>query len=163
MSHLQAVLTIGVYGWTPDTFMAALALARCDAVADIRARRGVRGAQHAFANRQRLEAMLTASGIVYLHLPELAPTAETRALQRREDDETGTAKRDRTGLHEDFVRAYGGQLELLDAAALAERLGGSARRPALLCVESRPAACHRGLAASYVAHAAGVEVADLVP
>lgn len=50
------VVTIGVYGYTPETFFAALQEAGVDLLCDIRQRRGVRGAEYAFANSQRLQA-----------------------------------------------------------------------------------------------------------
>src|SRR5688572_26927692 len=79
------ILTIGVYGWRQDDFLERLATAGVDVVVDIRARRGVRGAEYAFANRTRLISDLERAGFRYLHMPELAPTPEIRTLQKRAD------------------------------------------------------------------------------
>ena len=48
------ILTIGVYGFTHDTFREALAKHRPGVFVDTRRRRGVRGSQYSFANSQRL-------------------------------------------------------------------------------------------------------------
>jgi hypothetical protein len=40
---MTAVVTIGVYGWALDTFLAALRSANVGLVLDVRQRRGVRG------------------------------------------------------------------------------------------------------------------------
>jgi len=42
-------VTIGVYGWDAERFFAALKAAQVDTFCDIRDRRGVRGAEYAFA------------------------------------------------------------------------------------------------------------------
>lgn len=54
---LQRVATIGVYGFDADSFFAALVANGVDLFCDLRARRGVRGRECAFANARRLEAM----------------------------------------------------------------------------------------------------------
>ena len=51
---MRAVATIGVYGWTLDRFLAALDEADVRLLLDVRQRRGVRGAEYAWANAQRL-------------------------------------------------------------------------------------------------------------
>lgn len=163
MSAPTAILTIGVYGWTEHTFLRALDGANVDGLVDIRARRGVRGATHAFANRTRLEGLLRAAGIGYLHLPELAPSESIRAIQHAEDEATRTLKRDRSTLDSGFIRSYKEEvLGSRDVRAIAERLDGYAR-PALLCIERTPAACHRSLAARWIADQIGVNVTNLEP
>ena len=47
---LERVVTIGAYGFSADRFFAALREAGVDTFLDIRQRRGVRGAEYAFAN-----------------------------------------------------------------------------------------------------------------
>ncbi len=66
---LERILTIGAFGFTEATFFAALVEARVDLLADIRQRRGVRGAEYAFVNHQRLVAGLSAAGIGYRYEP----------------------------------------------------------------------------------------------
>jgi hypothetical protein len=55
---LERVATIGVYGFDADHFFAAVLDARTDLFCDLRARRGVRGREYAFANARRLEHRL---------------------------------------------------------------------------------------------------------
>ena len=81
--------TIGVYGFTAETFLSALREARVGLLLDVRQRRGVRGSEYAWANSARLQAALAEAGIGYRHLKELAPTTELRQLQYAEDDKAG--------------------------------------------------------------------------
>ncbi len=156
------MLTIGVYGWEANAWLSALARAGCDRVVDIRARRGVRGREYAFANRRRLEALLRDAGIAYLHLPELAPSREMRDVQAAADTASRQPKRARTVLDSAFAEAYEqGIAAQVDWADLVRRVDGVA--PALLCVERLPTACHRSIAASRLAASAGVRVEDLIP
>ena len=50
------IATIGVYGWTLESFLAALHVANVRVVLDVRQRRGVRGPEYAWANSARLQA-----------------------------------------------------------------------------------------------------------
>jgi uncharacterized protein (DUF488 family) len=159
---MDRILTIGVYGWTAEAWLAALRQAGCDVVVDIRARRGVRGRESAFANRSRLETALSEAGVGYVHLPDLAPSRTTRDTQVAADISSGTAKRDRSGLHPAFADAYLAEVAgRTDWHAVAAAIPGTA--PALLCVERLPSACHRSLAAAELARIASVPVQDLVP
>lgn len=159
---MERVLTVGVYGWTAEAWIAALRAAGCDAVVDIRARRGVRGPAYAFANRKRLEAALAEAGIRYQHLPELAPSRATRAAQAAVDKDALTRKRDRAVLSTGFVVRYEAEVGIpTDWRAVAASIEGKA--PALLCVEGAAAACHRSIAAERLSAAAGVPVEHLEP
>lgn len=159
---MDRVLTIGVYGWTAEGWLEALAAAGCDAVVDIRARRGVRGREYAFANRSRLEVALAAAGIRYLHRSELAPSAEIRRAQKDADTTSGTRKRDRATMDGSFSNLYSGLIaDQIDWNAFATGLDATA--PALLCVERTASACHRSIAADRLAAAVGADVVDLVP
>ena len=91
------VATIGVYGFTAERFLAALRDAGVGQVLDVRQRRGVRGAEYAWANSKRLQAALADAAIGYEHLPQLAPTTELRQLQYAEDARRGEGKRSRSG------------------------------------------------------------------
>lgn len=159
---LQRVITIGVYGYTADAFFSALVNANVDLFCDIRARRGVRGRDYAFANSQRLQARLRDLGIRYWHLPELAPTTDIRSLQRRADANAGLAKRERPELAESFVTAYLEMLAGPASLAAIDRIASAASVPALFCVERLPSACHRSLVARRLAMDA-VPVEHLVP
>jgi uncharacterized protein (DUF488 family) len=65
------VATIGVHGATLEAFLRALREADVRLVLDVRQRRGVRGAEYAWANAARLQEALAAAGIEYRHRREL--------------------------------------------------------------------------------------------
>jgi uncharacterized protein (DUF488 family) len=160
---VRELVTIGVYDWTLDAFLAALAEADVREVLDVRQRRGVRGAQYAWANAKRLEAALAEAGIAYRHLPELAPTTELRELQYAEDDRTGEGKRSRSRLAEAYVERYTGEiLDRADLDAVVAELPAEGAA-ALLCVERDAEACHRSLVAERVKDDHGVRVTHLTP
>ena len=71
---MKTVATVGVYGFTAETFLRALRDADVRLLIDVRQRRGVSGPDYAWANSQRLQAALAGAGIEYRHLKELAPT-----------------------------------------------------------------------------------------
>jgi uncharacterized protein (DUF488 family) len=160
---MLSVATIGVYGFSSEMFLRALAAARVELVVDVRQRRGVRGAEYAWANAQRLQAALAEAGIGYEHRKELAPTTELRQLQYAEDDRQGVGKRSRSELAPEYVRRY--TEEILDRADLWDLVAGlpAAGRAALLCVERDPEACHRSLIAARLAERHGAVVAHLRP
>src|SRR6201989_1205036 len=103
---MRDLATIGVYGSDLDRFLAALRGAGGDLLLDLRQRRGVRGAEYAWANAKRIEAELRAAGVVYQHVPELAPTTAMREAQYEADAAKDEGKRSRTGLSEDHVGRY---------------------------------------------------------
>lgn len=155
--------TIGVYGFSGESFMATLRDAGVVLVLDVRQRRGVRGSQYAWANSLRLQAALADAGIGYRHLRRLAPTTELRQLQYREDERLGFGKRNREALAEEYVRRYSAEvLDRVDLEPIAESLPQSGRS-ALMCVERDPAACHRSLLARRLMRLVGGSVVDLLP
>ncbi len=157
-------VTIGAYGWDAERFFAALVAAGVDTFCDLRARRGVRGREYAFANSQRLQARLAELGIRYLHRPDLAPDAETRAAQHAADQAGHTAKRQRGSLSPAFVDAYCRErLDGFDSAVFLADLAPGAQVIALFCVEREPAACHRGLLADRLARDLDITVRHLLP
>jgi uncharacterized protein (DUF488 family) len=160
---LGRVVTVGVYGFTVDRFLAALRDARVDVVLDVRQRRGVRGPEYAWANSQRLQREIADAGIAYRHLKELAPTTAMREAQYAVDAAKGEGKRSRTELSDIYRRAYLEQI--LDPADLDELLGDfdESVTGALLCVERDARACHRGLIADRLAAEYGVPVEHAVP
>jgi uncharacterized protein (DUF488 family) len=156
-----SVATIGVYGYTVDAFLDALAAARVGLLLDVRQRRGVRGPEYAWANSQRLQAALADAGIEYQHHKELAPTTELRHVQYREDDRLGVGKRSRAELapeyHDRYIREILNHVDL--APIVAEMPADSTT--ALFCVEHDPEACHRSLVAARLAAEYGLTVTHL--
>jgi len=160
---VRTVATIGVYGFTAQTFLQRLRAADVGLVLDVRQRRGVRGSEYAWANSARLQAALADAGLRYRHHKELAPTTELRRLQYREDDRQGVGKRSRTQLAPEYREPY--IREILDRADLAAMVAAlPIERPAaLLCVERDPDACHRSLIADRLAAEYGVRIEPLTP
>lgn len=156
------IATIGVYGFDAGSFLDALRGAGVGIVIDVRQRRGVRGAEYAWANSKRLQAALREAGIDYAHMKELAPTTELRRILYREDARRGEGQRSRTVLAPEFVRLYTETIldrsDLAPIAELAEKT-----YPALLCVERDPEACHRSLIAERLRVDRGLEVDHLRP
>jgi uncharacterized protein (DUF488 family) len=159
----EQLLTVGVYGSSEDRFYRCLERANVDALIDIRRRRGARGSQYAFINSKRLQEGLAARHLQYLHLLELAPTAEIRELQKKADKARDESKRARAGLSPEFTLAY--ESDVLTPSTLRSAADQLRRyeRPALLCVEAAPEACHRSLAASHLASILSVPVEHLQP
>lgn len=163
MTTIEAVYTVGVYGFTEDRFVRALKDAGVDLVVDVRQRRGVRGSTYAFANATRLDSALTASGIAVQPWKDMAPTPALRERQKQADRESNTLKSSRVGLAPAFAAGYTEEvLNAADSDELLQRLNGFGR-PALLCVEKSAGACHRSLLARWLAHAADVDVIHLEP
>jgi len=159
----RRLATIGVYGFSADTFLAALHRADVRLVVDVRQRRGVRGSQYAWANAKRLTAALAAAGIGYRHRRDLAPTTELRRLQYAEDDRLGVGKRSRVELAPAYRERYISEiLDPADLSAVLELLP-AAGVGALLCVERDPEACHRSLIAARLETEYGLPVTHLRP
>jgi uncharacterized protein (DUF488 family) len=155
------IATIGVYGFHGDSFIETLDEAGITLVVDVRQRRGVRGAQYAWANAQRLRRRLADNSIGYVHHEELAPTTELRELQYRADARSGAGKRTRDELSAEYVAGYTSQI--LDRVDLGELIADLPvhGRGALLCVEAAAAACHRSLIAQRLADRHGFAVEHL--
>jgi uncharacterized protein (DUF488 family) len=118
-----------------------------DVLLDVRLRRGVRGSEYAWANSRHLQGALSDNGVEYVHLKELAPTSEMRAMQYAADAAAGEGKRSRSKLSVAFKSVYVEQiLGQADLGALFDRFDDSITA-ALLCVERDPWACHRSLIA----------------
>jgi uncharacterized protein (DUF488 family) len=160
--RLDQIATIGVYGADLEGFLAALREAGVNLLLDVRQRRGVRGAQYAWANAARLEASLREARIGYQHLPELAPTTAMREAQYEADEAQGVGKRNRTALAPAYVEMYTEQvLDPADLEPLVRFIGRS--RAALFCVERDAAACHRSLVAARLARDHGARIVNLRP
>ena len=160
---MSRVVTIGVYGWTLEGFLEALAAADVRVLIDVRQRRGVRGPEYAWANAVRLQSALAQVGVLYRHHIDLAPTTELRHVQYAEDARRGVGKRSRVALAPEYRARY--EREILnhaDLPALLRELPAQGAA-ALLCVERDPEACHRSLIASRLAHCHGMAVTHLRP
>ncbi len=158
------LVTLGVYGSTEESFFNALRQAKVDTFVDLRRRRGVRGALYGYANSARLQSKLAEIGIRYLHMLDLAPSAEVRDKQDSTDRANGVAKRKRLDLAEAFKEAYTRQhLEPYNSDKFLEAVGPDAKVVALFCVEREPEACHRSLAAAKLADDLGLQVTVLRP
>jgi uncharacterized protein (DUF488 family) len=157
------LVTIGVYGFALEEFLAALRSADVQLLLDVRQRRGVRGPEYAWANSKRLQEALAGAGIAYEHRPELAPTTELRRLQYAEDDRQGVGKRSRAELAPAYRERY--IAEILNHADLDDVIDALPEEGAgaLLCVERDPEACHRSLIAERLAAEHGLEATHLRP
>ena len=154
----MSIATIGVYGWTLESFLTALRAAEVRVVLDVRQRRGVRGPECAWANSARLQAALAGAGIEYRHHKELAPTTDLRHVQYEEDARQGVGKRPRMELAPEYRGRY--QREILDRADLGElvRELPADGLAALLCVERDPETCHRSVIVERLEAEYGVSV-----
>lgn len=161
---MRKLVTIGGYGFTEPSFLAALQAANVRAFVDIRQRRGMRGSKYAFLNSARLQSLMARAGIRYLHVKELAPTSDVRGVQKAADREASVSKVARMQLSNEFVEAYRSNiLASFDSAQLEALVGPEAEVVALFCVERRPEACHRLLAAQKLADDRHVPVEHLMP
>ena len=123
----------------------------------MRRRRGVRGAEYAWANATRLQELVAREGIAYEHRLDLAPSDDLRRALYREYEQQGIGQRSRTELSAGYVQRYLAEvLARVDLQALADSLPAVT---ALMCVEHAPQACHRSLIAERLA---GVRVRHLV-
>lgn len=158
---MRRVVTIGVYGFTGESFLRALRAARVGLLLDVRQRRGVRGSDYAWANSKRLQAALAEAGIGYEHHKQLAPTTELRRLQYAEDARQGVGKRSRVELAAEYRRRY--TAEILDPVELTPIVASLPRDSvsAFLCVERDFRACHRSLIAERLADEHHVSVSHL--
>lgn len=160
---MRRVVTIGVYGFSAESFLAALSTAGVVLLLDVRQRRGVRGPDYSWANSVRLQAALAEAGVGYRHLGELAPTTELRQLQYREDARLGVGKRSRSELAPEYRERYTREiLDVVDLPPIVRALPAD-RTSALFCVERDPEACHRSLVAERMAAQEAVEVRHLTP
>jgi len=161
---LDRVYTVGGRSFaTPDEFGRTLKAAEVDLVLDIRWRRAARGAKFAFLNKRRLEALLDSERIGYLSVRALAPPPTIREAQHTRDALSKQTKYSRSSLDTVFVRRYSHEiLDPFDFRALLRRIATRcAKRPALLCLERNPKACHRHLVAERLAAVANCEVSHL--
>lgn len=157
------LVTIGVYGFTAETFLEKLTDRGVGLLLDLRQRRGVRGTDYAWANSARLQSALSAAKIGYRHVKGLAPTTELRHLQYREDDRQGVGKRNRIELAPAYAERYTREiLEPFDLDALVAELPADSVT-ALLCVERDPEACHRSLVAGRLQAQHGMSLSDIRP
>jgi uncharacterized protein (DUF488 family) len=157
------IATVGIYGWTLESFLAALRAAKVPVILDVRQRRGVRGPEYAWANSLRIQAALDNAGIDYRHHQELAPTTELRHLQYEADARHGVGKRSRMELAPEYRERYPSEiLDRVDLGELVDALPAEGTA-ALMCVERDPEACHRSLIAERLEAEFGISVVHLRP
>lgn len=158
------VVTIGVYGFNKDNFFDAVQAAGVQVFCDIRWRRGVRGAEYAFANHKRLQNHLESLGITYFSRRDLAPSPDIRERQWEVDKAEKVPKRKRSILSPGFITAYRDEILVdFDPHAFLNELPDGTEVVALFCVERDPAACHRSLVADRLGWMDGVIVEHLLP
>jgi uncharacterized protein (DUF488 family) len=163
MVAMPRIATIGVYEFDAARFIETLDDANVTQVIDVRQRRGVRGSRYAWANAQRLQALLADAHIGYEYHPELAPDTELRHLQYRADDRERVGKRSRVQLDPEYVRQYTEEiLDLVPLEPLVRRLPVHGIG-ALMCVEATAEACHRSLVARRLSERFGLEIVNLEP
>jgi uncharacterized protein (DUF488 family) len=157
------IVTIGAFGWQEQAFVASLVEAEVAVFCDVRRRRGVRGAEYAWVNSLRLQQTLARRHIEYQHRLDLAPSNAVRDVQARADAASGTAKRGRTQLGDDFVAAYAAEvLATFDADEFLKEARSAGSPLCLFCVERHPEACHRSLLADRL-RSVGATVTHLTP
>lgn len=158
------IVTIGAYGFTADTFRAALQHASLDTFVDIRRRRGVRGRDYAFANSVHLQQTIAELGLTYAHIPDVAPSKDLMQIETEADHAAHIRRRDRDSLSPEFIDAYNRTvLATFDTAAFMAQLPETAAAFALFCVERVPTACHRSLLAARLAHDLHATVEHITP
>ena len=158
------LVTIGVYGFTEHAFFQALQDAHVDTFCDLRARRGVRGPDYPFANSVHLQRKLAELHIRYVHIKELAPSEEIRAMQAQADKQAKIARRKRSELCEAFREAYTRDyLNSVNLEEFSRQVSEEVRVIALFCVEREPQACHRSLVANWLARTWGAQVEHITP
>lgn len=157
------LLTIGVYGTTEESFFNAIASHKVTDFVDVRARRGLRGDEHRYANHKALVQHLNDMGVRYHHRKDLAPDEQTRKEQERWDKAAGIARRARATLSPEFRRKYYEKvLRRFDPREFINLFAPKAT-VVLFCVEGPPAACHRSLLANAISSAARISWRDITP
>ncbi len=144
---MPTIWTIGYEQATMPDFLAALAGAGVEVVADVRA---IAASRRPGFSKTALAANLAEAGIRYRHFRALGTPADGRAAAR-------------AGKKAELERIYSGQLELPEAMAAGAALAELAhdQRVALLCYEREPACCHRTLLRE--AMLGDFEAVDLTP
>ena len=161
---IEKIVTIGVYGTNEARFFDALKNGRVDTFCDIRLHRGMRGSTFSYVNSAYLQKKLAELGINYIHVKELAPAKEIRAMQKEDDKHTGAEKRTRTVLGSVFVTEYQKQnLEHFDADTFIMSLPPETKTIALFCVERAPDACHRSLVGALLKEKYSIPIEDITP
>ena len=155
--------TIGVYNSTEQAFFEKLTSNHIDTFCDIRQRRGVRGAQYAFVNSNRLQARLKELGIRYEYITGLATPVEIREIQYHADEQKHLLKRERKQLDSKFVSAYTEKvLKPFNFDDFIEMLkNNNSGRIVLFCVEEIPEACHRSIVARELKERYKFKITDL--
>jgi len=158
------IYTIGVYGFTAESFFKKLVEHKIDALIDIRRRRGVRGTEFSFCNKIKLIQKLKELNIHYSHAEELSPTPEIRSLQKIADKESNINKKNRYMLCDKFIEKF--KSDMLSATSpdhFMNKYCLNHSKIVLLCVERNPLSCHRSLVADWLREKQELEIIHLVP
>lgn len=159
---ISKIFTIGAYGFTEDDFFNKLLTNKIDTFIDIRMRRGVRGSKYIFVNSNYLQSKLLELDIKYIYCKELAPNQYIRDLQKIADKINNVSKSERTSLGEAYIQSYKEViLAQFSFNNFLVTLSPKSHNIVLFCVEREPKACHRSLAAEYLAEKINVEVKHL--
>ena len=146
----RTIWTIGHSNRTLEEFLAVLAPARIESIADVRRFPGSRKWPH--FGGEALRESLGAQGIAYLHLPELGG--------RRGRAASGSPN---TAWRVESFNAYADHMQSEEFREGLARLmtSAEARRTAIMCSEAVPWRCHRRLIADALL-VRGWEVVDLM-
>ncbi|BBM69631.1 DUF488 domain-containing protein [Rhodothermus marinus] len=159
---IEQIFTIGVYGRDEDSFFDTLQQNKIDTFCDIRQRRGVRGREYKFVNKNYLCQKLDKLGIRYVYLKELAPPREVRAIQRAVDQKKSILKRQRTLLSHAFIEAYKQAcLSKISPVDIFAKLPVDSKRIVFFCVEKDPRACHRSILTDWIEQKENIPVVHL--
>lgn len=158
--ELQAIYTLGVFNRSEAEFFDVLLSAEIDTFVDIRQRRAVRGSKYSFVNATALQTKLHDLGIHYVHVKELAPSAKLRELQKEADRQRFVKNTNREKMLPAFIEGYKKQ-NLKDLKTLLQKIPSDAKRICFFCVEEKPSACHRSLAANFFARKLQIPVTHL--
>ena len=143
--------SIGVYGTTEDSFFETLIKEKIDTFCDMRQRRLVRGSKYSYVNSTKLQEKLKSLGISYIHIKELAPTNEIRALQKQADLKSNTLKNSRRSLSPEFILKYKTCcLSNFTLDKLKASLPIQSKVICFFCVEKEPEACHRSVVTNFL-------------
>jgi uncharacterized protein (DUF488 family) len=164
MKHSLVIKTIGVYGSTEESFFGALVRAGVDTFCDIRQRRLVRGSKYAYVNSTKLQHRLSSLGIKYVHIKALAPSTELRMRQKQIDEARGVTKVKRDILGDTFVEGYKQEnLAQYSLESFLNEIPKGTHTICLFCVEREALACHRSIAAGFLAEKLNTPVENLIP
>jgi uncharacterized protein (DUF488 family) len=152
----RQLFTIGVHGTDEEAYFGALEKKGITHFVDVRRRRGMRGARHAYANANALMARLAQMGIAYSHRLDLAPSEQLRKFAKSHRISDGR-------LDAEFQSRFDQEcLSVLDAHQFLDAFPPDARI-VLFCVEQDARERHRSLVADHIERTTGRAWTDITP